>query len=214
MKFFAALIALFIVSSTVSAYSEPSFYSRSDMKILEKDPSRYEYQYGIETRDTSYIEERDLEPSVPRSVSLSTRYASSLEPRQLQMIASQIVKEVLKTCIKAVLSLIKDLKDEKKNRELFVKHLLAGLVQKNNKFNYLIVHPKHTAKWEGTAGKDWHKEHVECDTIRLLKKTIGYDVYAGKKGVATLQGDGGYINWAFQGKFKRSGKQGHTLTFS
>ncbi|KAJ7572755.1 hypothetical protein C8J56DRAFT_905040 [Mycena floridula] len=113
------------------------------------------------------------------------------------MIAKPIVQETLKLCIKAVLSLISDIKDEKKNREIFVKNLLAGLVKKNGAFNYLIVHPKHTAKWKGAAGKDWHKEHVECDTIRLLKKTIGYDIYAGKKGVVTLQGDGGFINWAF-----------------
>ncbi|KAJ7572934.1 hypothetical protein C8J56DRAFT_985833 [Mycena floridula] len=217
MKFCSALIALFIVSSTASAYSEPSFYARSDMEIVERDPSYgYDYQYSLVARDATDFDARDFEPMVPRYTSsdLVSRYASALEPRQLQMIAKQIVQEVLKMCIKAVLSLIKDLTDEKKNRELFVKNLLAGLVAKNSKFNYVIVHPKHTAKWEGAAGQDWHHEHVECDTIRLLKKTVGYEIYAGKKGVVTLQGDGSFINWAFQGNFKRSGNQGHTVTFS
>ncbi|KAJ7572757.1 hypothetical protein C8J56DRAFT_1174761 [Mycena floridula] len=225
---FAALIAL-IVSSTVSAYSQPLFHSR-DMEIVERDPSYgYDHQYSLESRDDydfegrdvepleeRAVEPRDLEPIVPRHASsdLTTRDSFSLEPRIIQMIAKQIVQETLKLAIKAVLSLISDIKDERKNREMFVKNLLAGLVAKNSAFNYMIIHPKHTAKWEGVAGKDWHKEHVECDTIRLLKKTIGYDIYAGKKGVVELQGDGSFINWAFQGRFTRTGNQGHVVTFS
>ncbi|KAJ7578158.1 hypothetical protein C8J56DRAFT_357352 [Mycena floridula] len=143
---------------------------------------------------------------------LAARYDQGFELDERS--SSELVQQVVKAVIKAVISLISDIKDEKKNREIFVKNLLAGLVSKNPKFNYMIIHPKHTASWAGTAGKDWHKEHVECDTIRLLKKTIGYDIYAGQAGEVVLQGDGSFINWAFQGRFTRSGNQGHTVKFT
>ncbi|KAJ7572756.1 hypothetical protein C8J56DRAFT_905041 [Mycena floridula] len=45
-KFFPALIALFLITSTVSTYSEPEFHARWDIEIAERDPSSG-YPMGI-----------------------------------------------------------------------------------------------------------------------------------------------------------------------
>jgi hypothetical protein len=42
---------------------------------------------------------------------------------------------------------------------------------------------------------------------------VPYVVWIFKNGTFVNKGDGGYINWAFKGNFKRSGKQGHTVNF-
>ncbi|KAJ7581960.1 hypothetical protein C8J56DRAFT_1168542 [Mycena floridula] len=221
MKFLAVLTFLAAIS-TILALDLDYPYHR-DLEYEESSEARYEVE---------------LSPRYDQGFSLEERGTSEVEvaPRFIQMafmVAKQLVQQVVKAVIKAVMSLISDIKDEKKNRAIFVKNLLAGLVSKNPKFNYMIIHPKHTARWAGRDGTDWHKEHVECDTIRLLKKTIGYDIYAGQEGEVQLRGDGSFINvrhvvfhlfflasltscvqWAFQGKFTRSGKQGHIVKFS
>jgi len=160
--------------------------------------------------DARYFEERDFDSG---SQALEVRYPiSDLEGRQaaaVVKVAQKVVEEVVKVAIKAIGGLIKDIKNEKKNRETFVKHLLAKLVEKDKSFNYMIIHTKHTAKWDGKEGVDWWHTHVECDTIRLFKKTIGYEVYAARSGDFMNNGDGGFINWAFQGKFTRD--KGHVV---
>lgn len=42
---------------------------------------------------------------------------------------------------------------------------------------------------------------------------VFYGIWIFKSGTFTNKGDGGFINWAFNGRFQRSGKQGHTVTF-
>gem|GEM_PF-3382020 len=42
---------------------------------------------------------------------------------------------------------------------------------------------------------------------------VPYGVWIFTDGNFTNKGDGGFINWAFSGKFQRSGNQGHTVTF-
>jgi len=229
MKFFT-LFAFLAAASTILAYSTVDLDpQRRDLDFEDSLEARY-YESELSPRYDEELSPRYEGDLLPRyEAELAARYDQGFEldersssevelaPRVVQMVlmaAKQLVQQVVKAVIKAVISLISDIKDEKKNREIFVKNLLAGLVSKNPKFNYMIIHPKHTASWAGTAGKDWHKEHVECDTIRLLKKTIGYDIYAGQAGEVQLQGDGSFINWAFQGRFTRSGNQGHTVKFT
>jgi len=172
-----------------------------------------DFDHGLEARYFEELEERDFDSG---SQALETRYGEELEVRQAaalakvgEKVAQKIVEEVVKVAIKAITGLIGDIKDEKKNRETFVKHLLAKLVEKDQSFNYMIIHTKHTAKWDGKEGVDWYHTHVECPTIRLLKKTIGYEVYSARSGDFVNNGDGGFINWAFQGKFTRD--KGHVV---
>jgi hypothetical protein len=43
---------------------------------------------------------------------------------------------------------------------------------------------------------------------------VPYVVFIFKSGTFVNQGDGGFINWAFQGNWKRSGNQNKTVTFT
>jgi hypothetical protein len=43
---------------------------------------------------------------------------------------------------------------------------------------------------------------------------VPYGVWIFKDGDFTNKGDGGFINWAFNGNFTRTGDQGHTVKFS
>ncbi|KAJ7581839.1 hypothetical protein C8J56DRAFT_1056841 [Mycena floridula] len=225
------LSLLFYVSSRVAAY--PELDSR-DYELRERYPNndfsfdgrgllrlniRHDFSAGsldefndVRNNDLALLDER-----IYQRLDLSPRFVQVVlgaAKKVAEQVAKQIVKQVIKSAIKAIGNLVKDIKDEKKNREIFVKNLLAGLVAKDSSFNYMIIHTKHTAKWEGIDGQHWHKEHVKCDTIHLLKKSVGYEVYAGKAGVVTNNGDGGFINWSFQGRFTRSGKSNNVVTFT
>ena len=43
---------------------------------------------------------------------------------------------------------------------------------------------------------------------------IPYGVWIFKSGTFVNQGDGGFINWAFEGRFTRTGKDGKTVVFN
>ena len=44
--------------------------------------------------------------------------------------------------------------------------------------------------------------------------SIPYGVWIFESGTFVNQGDGGFINWAFAGNCKRTGKDGKTVVFS
>lgn len=67
--------------------------------------------------------------------------------------------------------------------------------------NILIVHPKHDFHPGGTKGVDWFHEHKEVDI--QVGGTIGYEVYGFQDGWVKRYGDGGYINWAWNGVLAR-----------
>ncbi|QLE45904.1 stress protein (plasmid) [Nostoc sp. C052] len=54
--------------------------------------------------------------------------------------------------------------------------------------------------------------------VKFFKQTnyqgVPYGIWIFRDGSFVNKGDGGFINWAFNGNFKRSGNQGHTVTFS
>jgi hypothetical protein len=69
-------------------------------------------------------------------------------------------------------------------------------------YNVVICHPQHQAN-----GPQVIHQHYE---LGMTVGTCGYDVYFSKKGQAFTfnnQGDGGFINWAFEGEFDRNGNQ-------
>ncbi|KAJ7581842.1 hypothetical protein C8J56DRAFT_1101344 [Mycena floridula] len=212
--------------SVASTYSELDSRNYDLVPLLQHDEYSprvlqefEEWDHGVdefsdrsESQDNGFSAGDEFKPHADNELALRDDRVD-LVPRIVQLVAKQLVQNVIKFAIKGIGSLVKDIKDERKTRETFVKNLLAGLVAKNTSFNYMIIHPKHTANWEGARGEKWWHEHAECDTIRLFKKTVEYEVYAGKEGVVTLKGDGGFNNWAFWGNFDRSGNQGHVVTF-
>jgi len=56
-----------------------------------------------------------------------------------------------------------------------------------------IVYPKHTANFQGSV-----QSQLLC-ACPNTKQTLAYDCYVFDSGDFELQGDGGYLNWAFTG---------------
>ncbi|MDK1472916.1 stress protein [Streptomyces sp. 549] len=89
-----------------------------------------------------------------------------------------------------------------KNRGKFVEKARDAAFEKSGKrYNVVIIN---------LAQK--HKENL--NTVRLYANVqyggIYYGLYIAETGTFTNQGDGGYINWAFRGWYKRNGM---TVTF-
>jgi hypothetical protein len=88
-------------------------------------------------------------------------------------------------------------------REAFTQNFVGQAAQQNPNFNVVIVHPAHRV-----SGDHIH-QHVE---LPMSVGTCGYEVYLAQKGrpfTFVLEGDGGFINWAYDGEFNRNDK---TLT--
>lgn len=100
---------------------------------------------------------------------------------------------------------INDLVVASKNREGFVK----GMMEKasfaaGGKYNVMVFN----------MSQPYDRN---INGIKFFKQTdyqgVPYGIWLFKDGTFTNKGDGGFINWAFNGRFKRSGHQGHTVTF-
>ncbi|KAJ8702334.1 hypothetical protein PTI98_001057 [Pleurotus ostreatus] len=97
-------------------------------------------------------------------------------------------------------------------RETFTKEVVSEMRARFPQFNWIIVHVKHTTKFDGTRGVDWGHKHHELDI--QIGGTIGYEIYNFKSGEFTRHGDGGFINWAFQGNLKSRSSDGRHLVFN
>jgi len=94
---------------------------------------------------------------------------------------------------------------DKQFRTGWTQQQLAQIAGQNSGKNVMIVYPKHTANFQGSQ-----QSQLVC-TCPNSKQNINYDCYVFDSGHFVLQGDGGYLNWAFQGSFKRNGD---TVDFS
>ncbi|KAJ3517421.1 hypothetical protein NMY22_g13969 [Coprinellus aureogranulatus] len=83
------------------------------------------------------------------------------------------------------------------NRDLFAKELVAYGRKQWGEFNWVICHSPHSYMWMGSRSVDWEHWHYELDVYGA--GTIGYELYWAREGVFTLNGDGGFINWAYVG---------------
>ncbi|KIY69840.1 hypothetical protein CYLTODRAFT_348776, partial [Cylindrobasidium torrendii FP15055 ss-10] len=87
-----------------------------------------------------------------------------------------------------------------------------GLADEYKK-NVVVCHTDHEAKFEGAEGTDWYHEHFEVDI--QIGGTIGYEVYVGKAGTFKRNGDGGEINWGWNGVLAKDAEEdGSLLTFA
>ncbi|KAF5335675.1 hypothetical protein D9611_009690 [Ephemerocybe angulata] len=153
---------------------------------------------SVEVRD--YFSEEEIEDLAMRHLGLDSRDLMELEPRGVGTVVKLVAKG-----IEAIVNVIKGrIEHDKAERGKFTLHFVQEAHRKNPNFNWLIVHTAHTKKFAGKEGKDWGHRHQEFSVS--FSKTIGYEIYYFKKGSFDLKGDGGYLNWAFNGKFKRNGK--------
>lgn len=100
---------------------------------------------------------------------------------------------------------INDLVVASRNRQGFVK----GLMEQANyaargKYNVMVFNMSQPYDRD-IRGQKFFKQ--------VNYQGVPYGIWIFEDGTFTNKGDGGYINWAFNGKFQRSGNQGHTVTF-
>ncbi|KIY63015.1 hypothetical protein CYLTODRAFT_382885 [Cylindrobasidium torrendii FP15055 ss-10] len=93
-----------------------------------------------------------------------------------------------------------------------VKNVRDGLADEYKR-NVVVCHTDHEAHWDGVQGVDWYHEHFEVDI--QIGGTIGYEVYVAKGGTFKRKGDGGEINWGWNGVLARDSEEnGSKLTFA
>ena len=100
---------------------------------------------------------------------------------------------------------INDLVVASKNRPGFVK----GLMEQANyaaggKYNVMVFNMSQDYDFSPRGTKFFKQKDYDG---------VYYGIWLFEDGTFTNKGDGGYINWAFSGKFQRTGKQGHTVNF-
>jgi hypothetical protein len=85
-------------------------------------------------------------------------------------------------------------------RSAFTKQFVTDAGNTYPAYNVVMVHTAHSASGE------YVHQHVEFPIS--LGRSIGYEVYFAQKGrpfALELKGDGGYLNWAYNGEFSRNG---------
>ena len=101
---------------------------------------------------------------------------------------------------------INDLVVASKNREGFVKGLMEqATFAANNKYNVMVLNMSLS-----------FDRHINGEKFfkQVNYQGIPYGIWIFRDGDFTNKGDGGFINWAFSGNFKRSGDQGKFVKFS
>ncbi|RDB15075.1 hypothetical protein Hypma_005461 [Hypsizygus marmoreus] len=114
---------------------------------------------------------------------------ADLEPRQ----AAGFAKDGLSL----LKNILEDIERDNQARGRFTQELVSRMNQKDSSFNYVVCHSKHTYSFAGTRGTDWGHSHQEFDI--KVGGTRGYEIYWFRSGKFTLQGDGGFLNWAYNG---------------
>jgi hypothetical protein len=101
---------------------------------------------------------------------------------------------------------ISDIVKASQNREGFVKGMMEkATFAAGSKYNVMVFNMSQSYD-RRINGQQYFKQ--------VNYQGVPYGIWIFKDGTFTNKGDGGFINWAFNGKFKRSGNQGHTVKFS
>ena len=119
----------------------------------------------------------------------------------------ELMAEKVASVISQVVGILQNVFDPKAAREQFTNDSVDRLVKEFPDYNVLLVHTAHHFE----SGEHVHK-HVEFYTG--AGNSYGYEVYLMRKGQKTvfiLDGDGGFINWCFQGNYNRDG---HRVEFN
>ncbi|KAF5390806.1 hypothetical protein D9757_004425 [Collybiopsis confluens] len=104
-------------------------------------------------------------------------------------------------------------RQEAATRGAFTQNVTDATLKAHPGWNVVTVHPKHTVNFQGSQGPDW--EHNTTSIELPLSGNVGFDVYAARAGIFELNGDGGYMNWAWAAgsNVQAVGYQNHRLIF-
>ena len=115
-------------------------------------------------------------------------------------LAAPVARAILNLAALTVSAITGVLGGDNVKRTEFVKAFLENARREYPDYNVVLIHTRHTVSGE------YVHQHVELPIS--LGRTIGYEVYfslRGKPFTLTKQGDGGWINWGYDGWFTRSG---------
>ncbi|KAF5378586.1 hypothetical protein D9615_007101 [Tricholomella constricta] len=88
------------------------------------------------------------------------------------------------------------------DRGAFTRDTVGYLWGKDSSHNYLIIHTSYRSSFQGKQGVDWDSAHCTFGGV-------GFNVFAIRNGDLWNDGDGGFINWSFIGRFTRDGPHVH-----
>ncbi|KAF6753976.1 hypothetical protein DFP72DRAFT_900143 [Ephemerocybe angulata] len=223
MLFPTVILSLFactvsFVSAAPASFNEQDLYARTDGDV-NVFAGREITTEEIVARDaiiplgaTSSIEVRDYF-SDEGIQDIAVRYTAGLDgDMELEPRVVGTILEITAKVVNAIFNAVKGrIEHDKAERGKFTSHFVTEASKRKGNYNWMIIHTPHSCNFEGTRGKDWGHEHKEFNVS--YGKTIGYEIYWGRKGVCVNKGDGGYLNWAMSGKFKRTGKDEKTVNF-
>jgi len=120
------------------------------------------------------------------------------------------ILNVLSKVFKAVAEMEKKSNEE---RAAFTQKTVQLFQAKHPEWNVVCTDDKSAQYFVGTEGKDWAHQNTATHTAM---GHFHYDVYGARAGIFILEGDGGFINWAYTsgGKVHGVGVQNHRLIFS
>ncbi|MCJ1328675.1 hypothetical protein MMC10_005352 [Thelotrema lepadinum] len=105
-----------------------------------------------------------------------------------------------------ITSAVNNNKEDQNFRNGWTQQQLGEVSSKNPGKNIMIVYVKHDASKLVNS----QMSQIECD-CPASKSKLSYSCYIFDSGPFQLQGDGGYLNWAFTGNFVRDKNK---VTFS
>ena len=108
-----------------------------------------------------------------------------------------VIAQVVLTIAKGVHEWVAAIRADNEKREAFTSAYVKEAVRQYPNYNVAIIHTNH-----GVAG-NYVKAHYE---LPMTFGTCGYEIYFALRGdtfALTNNGDGGYLNWAYKGQFKR-----------
>jgi hypothetical protein len=155
--------------------------------------------------------------------SIKRNLGEILETRQVEE-AIEVLGEILKTRQETpsageILGLVGDfvwgiidaINHDITLRDQFTTKTVTDSGQKWPGFNWVICHTDHTTAFDGTQGTDWGHSHHE---LGLIFGSTGYELYWFKSGTFTRNGDGGYLNWAYEGVVTGTENGGSVVHFA
>jgi len=135
----------------------------------------------------------------------------ALDKRQAAEAVQEVV-EVVEDVVKDVVNIVNFIKGkiehDKIMRGRWTYEMVARFRQKHPHYNFVICHTAHKFT---PKGKNWGHKHHEMKVS--FGKTIGFDIYWFKEGAFKRIGDGGYLNWSYDGNVKSTSDHGKSLVF-
>ena len=112
--------------------------------------------------------------------------------------------------IESIVETIKNnVAEDQDDRGKFTINFIDEALKTKPDANWMIVCTDHEAHWKGEKGKDWDQSYAEHNG----HEKTGYTVYWGHEGEFTLKGDGGFLNWAYAGRFTKDPDNDHHIFF-